>query len=268
MPGHWKRNRNVVAPSRSTCSRTWRAQVSGAADDEAAALGELLEGLPQRVALGQHLALAPLHVGLVLVLEVRPHGAHRGLVVRPDVELLDDRDLGRGRQAAALALGVVEDELALELVELRVRVEQPGVGEPGGAQDGVVVVRGEPDRRPRAPASGAARAAARASRKPCPSAVTASPSSRRRTTSSFCSNTASRFARQAERVVLLLAVAEPEPEHEAAVRDGVERGRVLRDLDGVEQREQEDARRPRASPPPPPRCAPAAARAGASGTAG
>ena len=47
--------------------------------------------------------------------------------------------------------------------------------------------------------------------------------------------------RQPERVVLLLPVAEPEPEHEAAVGDGVERGRVLRDLDRIEQREQEDA---------------------------
>ncbi len=36
------------------------------ADDEAAALGERLPLLPQRVALGQHVALPPLHVGGVL----------------------------------------------------------------------------------------------------------------------------------------------------------------------------------------------------------
>ena len=47
--------------------------------------------------------------------------------------------------------------------------------------------------------------------------------------------------RKSERVVLLLAVAEPEPEHEAAVGDGIERGCVLGDLHRVEQRQEEDA---------------------------
>ncbi len=47
--------------------------------------------------------------------------------------------------------------------------------------------------------------------------------------------------RQPEGIVLLLPVAETEAEHEAAVGDGVEGGRVLRHLDRVEQRQQEDA---------------------------
>ena len=48
--------------------------------------------------------------------------------------------------------------------------------------------------------------------------------------------------RHAERVVLLLPVAEPQAEHEATARDGVERGRVLGHLDRVEEREEQDAR--------------------------
>ena len=47
--------------------------------------------------------------------------------------------------------------------------------------------------------------------------------------------------RQPEGIVLLLPVAETEAEHEAAVGDGAEGGRVLRHLDRVEQRQQEDA---------------------------
>ena len=41
MPGHWKRKRKLVAPRRSTCSRTWQGAGLGAADDEAPAVREL-----------------------------------------------------------------------------------------------------------------------------------------------------------------------------------------------------------------------------------
>ena len=145
----------------------------------------------------------------------------------------------RRRQAAALALGVVEHELALELVELRVRVEQPRVGEPCGAQNGVVVVRGEPDRRPRR------------LRRPQRELLVVQPEAvpfrghrlaleQAPDDVELLLEHGQPLLRQAERVVLLLPVAEPEAEHEAAVGDGVERGRVLGDLDRVEQREQED----------------------------
>ena len=149
MPGHWKRNMKVVAPRRCDVLAHLAGAALGASDDEAPALGELVEGLAERVGLREHVALPPLHVGLVLVLEVWPRGAQRGGVITADVQLLDDRNLARGRQAAALALGVIEADLALELGELRMGVEQPGVGQARSAQDGAVAVGGEPDRRSR-----------------------------------------------------------------------------------------------------------------------
>ena len=240
MPGHWKRKRKRRrAQPRHVLAHLTGARL-GPADDEATALRELLEGLPERVALGQHLALAPGHVGLVLVLQERPDRPHRGLVVLTDVELLDDRDLAGRRQAAALALGVVEAELPLELGQLRVRVEQPGVGQAGRPQDGLVVVRGEPDGRPRhlrrpqrelllvQPEAVPLRGHRLALEQPAHDVE-------------LLLEHAQALLGQPERVVLLLPVAEPQAEHEAPVGDGIERGRVLGDLDRIEQREQEDA---------------------------
>src|SRR4029077_11165887 len=67
-----------------------------------------------------------------------------------DVELLDDRDLARGGEAVALALGVVQAHLPLELVGLVVWFKYPGAGQPRGAQDRLVVVRRQPEGRSRA----------------------------------------------------------------------------------------------------------------------
>ena len=106
------------------------------------------EGLAQRVVpRGAPRSAPTARARLVLEVGPRPRASRRRRAA--DVQLLDDRDLGRRRQAAALALGVVEADLALELGELRVRVEQPGVGETRGTQHGLVVVRGQPDRRSR-----------------------------------------------------------------------------------------------------------------------
>ena len=130
--------------------------------------------------------------------------------------------------------------MPFELVQLRVRVEQPGVGQPSRAQDGLVVVRGEPDGRPRA------------LRRPQgelllvqPEAVPLRGHHLALEQSSYDVELLLEHAQallgQPECVVLLLAVAEPEAEHEATLGDGVERGRGLRDLDRIEQRQQEDA---------------------------
>ena len=81
MPGHWKRNRKRRRAEALDVLAHLAGALSGPPTMKRPPCGELLEGLAQRVALRQHLALPPLHVGLVLVLEVRPDGAHRRLVV-------------------------------------------------------------------------------------------------------------------------------------------------------------------------------------------
>ena len=160
-----------------------------------------------------------LDVGVVLALQVRAGGFHRGLVGLGDADLLDHRRAGRRRQAARLALRAEEPDLALELVEPRVRVDASR-RRPGARRAGP---RGRSWRRSRSAAGARAqrqRARPRA-RSPSPAAVTRSPASSRRTTSSLASNRSRAAPADAEGGVLDGAVAEADAEDEAPAADRV-----------------------------------------------
>ena len=139
-------SRMVSMPRRSTCSRISRMHVSGPPTTKRPPAASSSQAWSKRVALGQHVALAPPHVGLVLPLQVRPRRAHRGRVVGADQQLLDDRRLRRRGQAGGGALRAEQRRLALQLVQAGVRVQQPGVAQAGGAAHHAVGVRRQPDR--------------------------------------------------------------------------------------------------------------------------
>ena len=130
-----------------------------------------------------------------------------------------------------------ERDLALELVEAGVGVDEPGVAEPGGAADGGVAVGGDPQRRrhgrpqrqlralePVARALGGDLLAGQQAAQHVELGLEQAPAA----------------APHAEGGVLDGAVADPDAGHDTPAGDRVERREVLRRLERVEQRQQDD----------------------------
>src|SRR6185503_757631 len=195
-------------------------RVVGVAHDEAVR-HQLLELLREAVSLGQRLVLAPRRIGLVLGLEEGLALADGGAAVGRQVELLDDGQLRRER-AAGLAEGLaVHAHLALEHGQLGVRVDDPRVAEARGPDHRGVVVRGEPDRRvrPLHRAQHHARAG-QVEEAPVMRHLVARPQPLDHL-EAFDETPDPLLGRDPERLVLLLAIAEPNPEDEAPLGDDV-----------------------------------------------
>src|SRR5262245_42127773 len=202
---------------------------------------QILEARVEALAGRERLVLLPAPVRTVLLAEERGRLRHRGGRLRRYVALLDQRRLG-GRRPPRLAPGGPEKlELARERREGLVRVHQPVVPEPCRPFDAGVAVGGEPDRRPRVlewphrdPHAAQAEVAALVG----DGLAMPEPFDELQA----LDQTADALLRVvAERRVFHVAVAEASAEDQAPVRDHIERGELLGDIDGVVQGKQDDA---------------------------
>ena len=237
IPGHCARHDQAVdAEALDVLADLCGARL-GRADDEAPAAGQLVPLLAQGVALREDVALTPVDVRLVLGLQERASGGHRLLVGGGDADLLEDRQ-ALDRLAPGLAARSVEHpDLALELRQVGVRGDHPRVAETRRALDGGVGVGGDPQRRralgeqrqpgplePEALALGGHRLAGQQPLHGVELGLEELPPP----------------AVDGEAGALDRPVAEPDAEDEAPVGDRVQGGGVLRHLQRVEQREQQD----------------------------
>ena len=167
------------------------------------------------------------------------HSCSGGAAVGGHVQLLDDRQLGRER-ATGLAQGLaVHAHLALEHLELGVRVDDPGVAQARRAHHRGIVVGREPHRRvgPLHRAQHHARAGE----------VEEAPVMRHLIPrpqplddlQALHQAPHPLLGRDPERLVLLLAIAQPHAEDEAPLGDDVERGHLLGHVHRIEQRQQD-----------------------------
>ena len=212
-----------------------------AAEDEAPTGLQILPVLIERVGVGHHFVLPPLDVRLVLGLQIRTGLALGAFVVLADVDLLHHGQLGDLRQTGLGTCLVEHRGLAHELGEVGVRIDRPGVGDARGALHGRVGVRRQPDRR--------ARRLCRQHREALVDELVAKTLGRHSFALEqalhdveFVEEDADLLLWDAERIELLRAVPKTDAEDEAPTGDGVKRGRVLGELDRIEQREQCDVR--------------------------
>src|SRR6185503_1534329 len=89
---------------------------------------------------------APVRIRSILRLEIGLRLVERGAARTADAELLEDRSVGRKRAARGGARLSIETHLALQRRQARVRIDEPGVADPGRAFDSRVTAGPDPHR--------------------------------------------------------------------------------------------------------------------------